>query len=365
MLNFDETFQKEASKSIYPIKLKKIIQLRHGELAGIEESSLIIYDKAFKVINKINIPKIDDIIQIKSGELLILSEKKFINVFKEMSYQLLNKEVLISSIQDSTNERVIFELPNGNLLSAYKNEYTYIQIFKKVNDSFTYELINHKNDYYILYSIVPTSNNNYAYTRTENYKLHLYDICFSDSETVLEYLELPILFYDYLYTFSEKILLAGTLNGIYIVDLIKHEIIKYCNVLPFTKKENLEDEKKLNVQNYDGRQLSFTYSHGEFISSDNVREFFGPFCKFNDKVLLVGDSNGSLYMLEYKDNDFCLKKSEDILKNEKDELKARKEFFVPIEYHFSSLLIMDNKNILVSSPMEIGKIFVFKSKYTK
>ena len=383
MLNFYETFYN--SKTINDKRKEnicKLISLKSGKIGSLNFSQnlkynplmfgdkgegfsikFIVYNKEFNIIHTIDNININDIIQINTGEILILSEKKYVYFYNESSFELI-KKLELSGEPYATS---ILELSNGNLLFTSYFDVLKIELYKLIyenNKPLKLQLINKRIECSYLYCIVGTKDDNYAYTRTFNYKLKLYDICFSNSEKVFWNMDLPKKNIGergkYFFTFNEKLLLVGCLNGILVIGLNTFEIIQDLNILPFKRKENLGNIGYSNLNN-----SSLYYSHKQFyLTYDNItREFFENFCKIGKNAILVGDSNGSLYLLEYKNKQFCLKQSKDIFREEKFELKKKyPDEFNYFEYYLNNLFISDNRDIIVYNNF-IGKIYSYKIKW--
>ena len=127
---------------------------------------------------------------------------------------------------------------------------------------------------------------------------------------------------NYLFKFNDNILLVGAENGILVIDLNKYEIIQDLNIIPLTETEFIG----IKDSDFGSSHSGFIYRHGIFyMNSSNfiIREFFGPFCKIGKNKILVGDSIGNIYLLEYNNNNgsFCFKNKKDIFKNQKSRLK--------------------------------------------
>ena len=174
MSKFYETFYNPKNIYIFPKKdLYKLIYLKDGSFAGLTcyefapsaINSIIVYNKHYQTVSKTDLKKINDIIEINDGEILALSENKYIYIFKQKNFQLMNKiEIDLSKDDKSSPNKMKFSNGDIILLEFWKTSIRFYKVCSKDN-LIDLKLVNHFIENSYLYDICETNNNEFAYTR--------------------------------------------------------------------------------------------------------------------------------------------------------------------------------------------------------
>lgn len=223
MIDFNKTFLNNDAK-IYQCPADKIISLKDGSFLSINKDEALIYDKNFNLKNKLKFKsKLADVLQLKTNEILLLIadyKDNYLLLYDEKTFKLLSKIYDISN--GNAGAERMFELSDSTIALCFSASYG-INLFEKKNNDFIYlKTIDTK---YPSYSACEIDNNNIAYNCTFNYKIGIYDICFSHNDKCIEDLDLSCS-RDSLYFFRKKNLLIANGNiYTYVIDLNTYELL--------------------------------------------------------------------------------------------------------------------------------------------
>ena len=114
-------------------------------------------------MSKTDLKEINDIIEINDGEILALSEKKYIYIFKQKNFQLMNKIELDLSKDDESSPNKIMKFSNGDIIlfEFWKTIIRFYKIYEKDN-LIDLKLVNNFIENSYLYDICETNNNQFA-----------------------------------------------------------------------------------------------------------------------------------------------------------------------------------------------------------
>lgn len=223
MIDFNKTFSNDDAK-LYKCPAYKIISLKDGSFLSIYYNEASIYDKNFKLKNKLKFKsQLADVLQSKTNEILLLIadyRDNYLLLYNEKNFKLISK---IDNFHNNiAGAERMFELSNSTIALCFSASYG-INIFEKSNNDYKYlKTIDTK---YSSYSACEIDNNNIAYNCTYNYKCDEYDICFSHNDKCIKNLNLSCS-RDSLYFFRKKnLLLANGSKYTYVIDLNKYELL--------------------------------------------------------------------------------------------------------------------------------------------
>lgn len=172
MSKFYDTFYNPKNVYNFPKKnLFKLIYLKDGSFAGLTGcefapsaiNSIIVYNEHYQTVSKADLKDINDIIEINNGEILALSEKKYIYIFKQKNFQLMKKIELDLSKDDESSPNNIMKFSNGDIIlfEFWKTIIRFYEIYEKDN-LIDLKLVNNFIENSYLYDICETNNNQFA-----------------------------------------------------------------------------------------------------------------------------------------------------------------------------------------------------------
>ena len=231
MIDLDKTFSSENSKESKISLGDKIFFLKNNNIISKEDESVNIYNiDTFQLITKIKFhEEIIDLIQLKSGEILILLPYKVLMLHGN-SYKLLSTTEVKGKDYDfhygreceSGAERM-FQLSDSTIAFVFNAAYD-IDIYKK-SEKNTLIFVKKIKTKYSCYSACEIYENNIAYNSTEDYRFGDYEICFSHNDKVIKDLALSTQ-RDTMYYYKEKNYLIAVGVYLYFIDLNKLIVIK-------------------------------------------------------------------------------------------------------------------------------------------
>ena len=231
MIDLDKTFSSENLKESKISLGDKIFFLKNNNIISKEDESVNIYNiDTFQLITKIKFhEEIIDLIQLKSGEILILLPYKVLMLHGN-SYKLLSTTEVKGKDYDfhygreceSGAERM-FQLSDSTIAFVFNAAYD-IDIYKK-SEKNTLIFVKKIKTKYSCYSACEIYENNIAYNSTEDYRFDDYEICFSHNDKVIKDLALSTQ-RDTMYYYKEKNYLIAVGVYLYFIDLNKLIVIK-------------------------------------------------------------------------------------------------------------------------------------------
>jgi hypothetical protein len=231
MIDLDKTFSSENSKQSKISLGDKIFFLKNNNIISKEDESVNIYNiDTFQLITKIKFhEEIIDLIQLKSGEILILLPYKVLMLHGN-SYKLLSTTEVKGKDYDfhygreceSGAERM-FQLSDSTIAFVFNAAFD-IDIYKK-SEKNTLNFVKKIKTKYNCYSACEINDNNIAYNSTEDYRFDDYEIRFSHNDKVIQDLALSTQ-RDAMYYYKEKNYLIAVGIYLYFIDLNKFNVIK-------------------------------------------------------------------------------------------------------------------------------------------
>ncbi len=192
-------------------------------ITGFKDSKIIIYDKD-NLKEKLKIEEfifqINDIIQIKNGNLIISSEKTA-KIFKIYENNL-KYETLYTLELDNYSINKIIELKNENLVSCSID--CSIIIWKKINNSYIKQISIYEEENGPIYSIIEF-NNTLISTHNENDWIIIWDNESYKNIKKINNIELNLFNNNIIITYEKYLIISG--KGIYILNKENYEIIKH------------------------------------------------------------------------------------------------------------------------------------------